>query len=103
MRLHEAFHTGDRLQGFQTMPRCLGECFEPAPHQQAVFINERHQIRHGAERHEIERLFQIVAFDHACFQQRVRDFEHQPDGAEVVVIFAKLRIHQRQAVGTPLG
>ncbi len=75
------------------------ELLEPAADERAIFGHQRHEIGHGAERHEIEILAQIEARQRPAFQQRVGDFEDDADAAQVMVIAAELRIHQRGAGG----
>ena len=48
-----------------------------APHEDAVFLHQRHEVRHGAERHEVERFLQVEPRQRAAFEQRVADLEHQ--------------------------
>lgn len=50
MGLHEAINSSDEFQGTQADALGLRECFESATHEQAIFINERHEIGDCAER-----------------------------------------------------
>ncbi len=79
--LHERTHTGAlaTLQDAQTEAR-----------ENAVLSGERHEVGHGAHRGEVEIVAQLDALRHRMFlraqefQQAVREFENETDGAEVV-------------------
>ena len=77
----------------QPDPARVRELGEAAFHERAVFLPQRDEVGHGAERDEIEMRAQIEVGERAPLEQGVGGFENEADAAEVVEIFAELRIH----------
>jgi hypothetical protein len=92
---------GNPQQRTHTWPAAVRETRQPAFHKDPILFRDRHEIGHGAQRHEIEIIAQIGALLRGQpFQQCVRDFKNDPDAAQVVMRLAQLRIHQGDTGGT---
>ena len=88
----------DRLQRTQAAFFSVLQNLQAFLHQEPILLHQRNDVRHGAQRHQIEMLLQREALHHAAFQQGMGEFENNAGTAQVVKILAKLGIHHRHTI-----
>ena len=73
-------------QGAQPRPARLGQHLQAVAHENAVLAHERHDVRHGRERHVVQEVERHVGRQPEGRHQRLGELEGDPRAAQVLVL-----------------